>query len=63
MNAVRLALLIGAIPIIVGIIYFAAQQLFGTEAVIDPAGVLLLVALGVSMGFGLLVILRGARDL
>ncbi len=63
MNTVRAALLLGAIPIIVGLIYFAAQHLLGSEAVIDPAGVLLLVALGVSMGFGMLVILRGARDL
>jgi Flp pilus assembly protein TadB len=63
MNTTRAALLIGAIPIIVGIAYFLAQETFGSEAVIDPAGVLLLVMLGVSMGFGMLVILRGARDL
>jgi hypothetical protein len=30
---------------------------------VDPAGVILLLALGLSMGFGFLVILRGARDL
>jgi hypothetical protein len=30
---------------------------------VDPAGVVLLLALGLSMGFGFLVILRGARDL
>jgi Flp pilus assembly protein TadB len=63
MNGTRGALIIGAIPIVVGIIYFLAQELFGTEAVLDPAGVLLLVCLGVAIGFGMLVILRGARDL
>ena len=63
MTQTRAALLIGAIPIIVGIIYFVTQQMFGDEAVIDPGGALLLVCLGLSMGFGFLVILRGARDL
>ena len=37
--------------------------MFGSEAVIDPAGFILLIALGLSMGCGMLVILRGARDL
>jgi len=63
MNAVRAALLIGAIPIVVGIIYFGAQQFSDTVADIDPAGVVLLICLGLAMGFGMLVILRGARDL
>ena len=39
------------------------QEAVGVEAWIDPAGVILLVALGLAMGFGMLVILRGARDL
>jgi hypothetical protein len=39
------------------------QAASGLDEVIDPAGALLLVMLGVSMGFGFLVILRGARDL
>ena len=39
------------------------QEIIGIEAWIDPAGVVLLVALGLAMGFGMLVILRGARDL
>ena len=63
MNTTRAALLIGAIPIIVGIVYFALQELNGEQAVIDPGGALLLICLGVAMGFGFLVILRGARDL
>ena len=29
----------------------------------DPAGVTMLIALGFAMGFGMFVILRGARDL
>jgi len=62
-SAVRIALLIGAIPIIVGVIYFVLQELNGTQSTVDPAGVLLLLSLGVAMGFGFLVILRGARDL
>jgi hypothetical protein len=47
----------------VGIIYWVWQAASGLDEVIDPAGALLLVMLGVSMGFGFLVILRGARDL
>ena len=63
MTQTRAALLIGAIPIIVGIVYFALQELNGEPAVIDPGGALLLICLGIAMGFGFLVILRGARDL
>jgi len=63
MTQTRVALLIGTIPIIVGTIYFVLQQMNGNEAVIDPAGVLMLISLGLAMGFGFFVILRGARDL
>ena len=63
MTQTRAVLLIGAIPIIVGIVYFALQELNGEQAVIDPGGALLLICLGIAMGFGFLVILRGARDL
>ena len=63
MSGTRAALLIGAIPVIVGIIYFVAQEAFGSEAVMDPAGALLLITLGIAMAFGFAVILRGARDL
>lgn len=59
----RWALVLGAIPIVIGLIYLVAQEAVGVEAWIDPAGVILLVALGLAMGFGMLVILRGARDL
>ena len=63
MSGIRGALVLGAFPVIVGVIYYVTQEMFGSEAVIDPAGFILLIALGLSMGFGMLVILRGARDL
>jgi Flp pilus assembly protein TadB len=63
MSATRAALILGAIPIVVGIVYWTLQQTRGTVAVTDAAGVTMLVALGLAMGFGMLVILRGARDL
>ena len=63
MNLSRWALVLGAIPVLIGLIYLVVQEAVGVEAWIDPAGVVLLVALGLAMGFGMLVILRGARDL
>lgn len=63
MSGTREAITLGAIPIIVGTIYFLAQHLIGPDSVIDPAGVTMLLALGLAIGFGMLVILRGARDL
>jgi Flp pilus assembly protein TadB len=59
----RWSLVLGAIPVVIGLIYLFLQEAIDVEAWIDPAGVILLVALGLSMGFGMLVILRGARDL
>jgi predicted phage tail protein len=58
MSGTRAAVVLGAVPIIVAIIYVvwpAASE--------EAAGFVLLLALGLSMGFGMLVILRGARDL
>lgn len=63
MSGIKQAVVLGAMPIIIGIIYFALQQLSGNDLVSDAGGALLLVALGMAMGFGMLVILRGARDL
>ena len=63
MNLTRWALILGAIPVLIGLIYLVAQEALGIQAWIDPGGVILLVALGLAMGFGMLVILRGARDL
>jgi Flp pilus assembly protein TadB len=62
-SGIKQAVVLGAMPIIIGIIYFALQQLSGNDLVSDAGGALLLVALGMAMGFGMLVILRGARDL
>jgi hypothetical protein len=63
MSGTRQALVLGAIPIVVAIMYFVGNELLGSEAAIDPAGATLLIALGMAMAFGMLVILRGARDL
>jgi len=85
MSGTRQALILGAIPIVVGLLYFVFQIALGDPAewlpvdgeiidaagnlvavvtgTMDPAGVTLLVGLGLAMGFGFLVILRGARDL
>lgn len=85
MSGTRAAVILGLIPLVVGLIYLAMQLAFGDEASwqlvngtfvdeqgdiiasltgnIDPAGVILLGAFGVALGFGFLVILRGARDL
>ncbi|HKZ91764.1 MAG TPA: hypothetical protein VJZ50_06455 [Candidatus Limnocylindrales bacterium] len=63
MSGTRQALVLGAIPIAVGVIYWTLQQMRGTEATVDAAGATMLIALGMAMGFGMLVILRGARDI
>ena len=63
MSGTRQAIILGAIPVIIGVAYFIAQEVSGTFATRDMAGVTMLVALGLAMGFGMLVILRGARDL
>jgi hypothetical protein len=62
-SGIREALLLGGIPVVIGIIYFTLQQLSGNDLVSDAGGAVLLMALGAAMGFGMLVILRGARDL
>jgi hypothetical protein len=62
-SGIREALFLGGIPVVIGIIYFTLQQLSGNDLVSDAGGALLLMALGTAMGFGMLVILRGARDL
>ena len=62
MSGIKEAIVLGAIPVVIGILYWALPNLFDIEA-IDAAGATMLIALGLAMGFGMLVILRGARDL
>jgi hypothetical protein len=64
MSGTRQASGLGAIPSIVGLTYYAAQEIIGPlPQGLDAAGVVMLIALGLAIGFGMLVILRGARDL
>jgi len=56
----RFALVLGAIFLTVGVIYWWVQQ-FGNK--IDLTGATLLVVLGCAMAFGFSVLLRGSRDL
>ena len=57
----RFALVLGFIFVVVGIVYWFVQQR-GVNT-IDLTGALLLVVLGIAMGFGFSVLLRGSRDL
>jgi len=63
MRTLAAIVVLGAIPIVIGLIYLGLQWASDNDLVVDPAGIILLVMLGVSMAFGMLVILRGARDL
>jgi hypothetical protein len=62
MSGVKQAIFLGAIPIVIGTIYWALPYFFDADY-IDAAGATLLISLGLAMGFGMLVILRGARDI
>ena len=62
-NGTRAAIILGIVPVVVGLAYLAVQVANGTDATKDMAGVTMLIALGLAMAFGFLVILRGAKDL
>ena len=62
MSGIKEAIFLGAIPVVIGILYWALPNLFDVDF-IDAVGATLLIALGLAMGFGMLVILRGARDI
>ena len=55
----RNTLLLGLFFVVVGVLYFVLQGDFRT---IDRAGVVMLLLTGVSMAFGLGVLIRGSRD-
>ncbi len=55
----RNTFIIGAFFVFVGILYFLVQ---GDGRTIDRTGVILLLLAGVSMVFGLAVLVRGSRD-
>jgi len=63
MSGIRGALALGAFPVIVAAIYVIWPLLTTGDASEEAAGFVMLIALGLAMGFGMLVILRGARDL
>jgi hypothetical protein len=63
MNATRFVVLLGAIVVLNGIAYLLLAEMLGSTGVFDAAGGVLLVGLGLAMGFGGYVIVNGARDL
>jgi hypothetical protein len=63
MSGWRAAAALGLAPIVVGVAYYLLNDLGGTGLTIDLAGATMLVALGLAMGFGVLVLVSGARDL
>ena len=63
MSGVRAAIVLGIVPIIVGILYWVLDTTFGTDLTIDAAGATMLVAFGLALGFGTFVVVRGATDL
>ncbi len=66
----RRSLLVGAFFVVVGVLYFvvqgagtcAPQMEHCTSRTLDLAGVLMLILVGVSMAFGLGVLVRGSRN-
>lgn len=63
MSGWRAAIALGLIPVVVGVAYYVLNDLGGTGLTLDLAGATMLVALGLGMGFGTLVLVSGARDL
>ena len=67
----RRTLIIGVIFVVVGILYFVAQgagaclpgMTHCEDRTLDLTGVLMLILAGVSMVFGLAVLVRGSRDI
>jgi hypothetical protein len=60
MFAWRNALILGAIFVVVGVIYFIVQ---GSGITLDRAGATMLIVLGGAMAFVFTILLRGSRGL
>lgn len=56
----RAALVLGAIFVIVGIVYLVVQ---GSGPYSDRSGAEMLIVLGIAMAFGFSILLRGSREL
>jgi hypothetical protein len=56
----RVAVALGAVFVVTGIVYLVVQ---GTGATLDHAGVTMLIAVGAAMAFTLTVLLRGSGEL
>jgi hypothetical protein len=56
----RTAVALGAIFVVIGIVYLVLQ---GTGATLDHAGVTLLIAVGAAMAFTFTILLRGSGEL
>jgi hypothetical protein len=56
----RNALLLGALFVVIGIVYLILQ---GSGAELDRAGVTMLIALGAAMAFAFTILLRGSGEL
>ena len=56
----RVAVALGAIFVVIGIVYLVVQ---GTGATLDHAGVTMLIAIGAAMAFTLTILLRGSGEL
>ena len=63
MSGTRFSIILGAVPVIAGLGYWILNAYFGDGKSQDAAGAAMLVALGLAMGFGSFVLLRGATDL
>ena len=60
MFTARGAIILGAIFILTGIVYFLLQ---GSGETMDQAGVVMLIAVGIAMTFSFAILLRGSREL
>ncbi len=55
------AVILGGLVMLVGVIYWLAPYLFQPSRQ-DYTGLVMLLCLGIALGFGTLVLIRGTRD-